>query len=107
MRLLFVLCGVGTIAFAVCGPRHSAAQVLPQPPAVRMFSDMLSPAQQNETGFTLGEIIDRHLWLMARHPLATNAMGRVGADAHRAPLPGIQFELLTPGDFGATVHFRW
>jgi hypothetical protein len=106
MKLLVTLCSIGAITLGVCAARVGSAQVLPEPRSARLFRDMLS-GQPNEAGFTLGEIVDRHLWILARHPLTPDTLNRVGSDVHRAPLPGIQFELLTPGDFGATVHFRW
>jgi hypothetical protein len=31
----------------------------------------------------------------------------VSDDVHRPPHRGVQLELLCPGDFGATIHFRW
>jgi len=61
----------------------------------------------NETGVTVGEIVHERLWSMVRHPLSSNALTHVGEVAHRAPHRGIEFELLTPGDVGATIHFRW
>ena len=66
-----------------------------------MFTD------HNETGFTLGELLDRNFWEAARNPLSPATLDRISVDAHRPPHRGIQFELLTPGDFGATIHIRW
>jgi hypothetical protein len=106
MRLLVTMCGVTFAALLWSATHVDVAQALPQPPTAHLFTDMLS-GESNETGFTLGEILDRRLWTLARHPLAPEALLRVGTDVHRAPRRGIQFELLTPGDVGATVHIRW
>lgn len=64
-------------------------------------------APPNETGFTLGDLFDRKLWALARHPLQGNLLNRLGGDIHRAPRPGIQFELFNPSEAGATIHLRW
>jgi hypothetical protein len=111
MRFSAVLCIVGAVGLAPIGftrggAQVSEAQVLPESPSVQMFTDMFD-THSNETGFTLGEVLDRKMWALARHPLASEALSRVGDDAHRAPHRGVQVELLTPGDIGVTVHFRW
>ncbi len=61
----------------------------------------------NETGFTLGDLLSQNLWVLARHPLAMNPLKQIDVDMHRAPRPGVQLELFTPGDVGATIHVRW
>jgi len=61
----------------------------------------------NESGFTLADLVDRRTLAMANSPLSPETMSRVSENVHRPPHRGIQFELLTPGDFGATLHFRW
>lgn len=61
----------------------------------------------NETGFTLGDLLGHTTWAGVTHPLTGNVFKQIGADARRAPRPGVQFELFTPGDAGATIHIRW
>jgi len=73
----------------------------------RLGESEMVPGPGNETGFTLGELLDPKLWVLARHPLSPETMEHVSVDAHQAPHRGIQFELFTPGDFGATIHIRW
>jgi hypothetical protein len=68
-------------------------------------ADLLT-SPSNETGFTL-EMLDADQWALARHPLALGTMSRVDHDLHCPPQRGIQIELLTPGDAGLTIHFRW
>jgi len=69
--------------------------------------DLIVAQHVNESGFTLGELLDRKLWALARHPFALETLGHVSDDAQRHPLRGVQIELLTPGDIGVTVHLRW
>jgi len=61
----------------------------------------------NEMGFTLGDMLDGNILNLVRHPLSPETLSHVGANVHRAPHRGVQFELLTPGDVGGTFHFRW
>ena len=61
----------------------------------------------NETGFTLEDLLRLNIGELVRHPLTANTLSRVSGDVHKAPRRGVQFELLTPGDIGATVHLRW
>jgi hypothetical protein len=65
--------------------------------------------ETNESGFTLGDLFDQAIWAAVRHPLvlAPAGLDHVEENVRRPPRRGVQFELLTPGDFGATVHFRW
>jgi len=63
--------------------------------------------ESNETGFTLNDILEQRLWTMVGRPLSPGALSRIDDNVHRAPGRGVQFELLSPGDFGATVHIRW
>jgi hypothetical protein len=70
------------------------------------FSDMLDQ-DSNERGFTIGGVLDLNIWQLAHSPLSPETMSRVSADVHRPPQRGVQLELLAPGDFGATIHFRW
>jgi hypothetical protein len=60
----------------------------------------------NERGFTL-DMFDGKLWALAHDPLSPVTMDQFGAAVHRAPTRGIQFELLTPGDFGVSMHIYW
>ena len=105
MRLLVTVCGFTFAALLWSAAHVDVAQALPQPLTAHLFTDMVT-GESNETGFTLGEILDRRLWTLARHPLAADAFPRVETDVHRAPRRGIQFELLTPGDVGVPVHVR-
>jgi hypothetical protein len=68
---------------------------------------VLASATINETGFTLGNVLSHNLWTLAKHPLARQTLSAVTTAVHQAPRRGIQVELLTPGDFGATLHIRW
>lgn len=70
------------------------------------FKDMLDP-DSNERGFTISGVLELNVWQLARSPLSPETMSRVSADVHRPPQRGVQLELLAPGDFGATIHFRW
>ncbi len=87
----------------------ASAQTTNQVPAA-LFPQLpveLRTSPPNETGFTLGDLLDRKLWALARHPLQGNLLTRIGGDVHRVPRPGIQFELFTPAEAGATIHLRW
>ncbi len=61
----------------------------------------------NEAGFTLGDLLQLQIWQIVTHPLTTSPLDQVNEAVHKPPQRGLQFELLTPGDFGATVHYRW
>ncbi len=61
----------------------------------------------NESGVTVGDVLELNIWQLARNPLSPETLSRVSVEVHRPPRRGVQFELLTPGDFGATIHFRW
>ena len=61
----------------------------------------------NEAGLTLEDVIDQRLWELVRHPLSPTVLSQMDDTVHRVPHRGVQFELLTPGDFGATLHIRW
>ena len=92
----------------VWAPRVSRAQA--STPTLDLMVgdvDLVLAQHVNETGFTLGELLDRKLWVLARHPFAPETLSHVSDDAQRHPLRGVQIELLTPGDIGLTVHFRW
>lgn len=67
--------------------------------------DLLS-ALPNETGFTLGDLLDKNIWSLVTQPLRLGTLNQVGARTHRVPRPGVQLELLTPAA-GVTIHFRW
>ncbi len=87
----------------------ASAQTTNQVPGT-LFPQMpieLRTSAPNETGFTLGDLFDRKLWALARHPLQDNLLSRIGGDVHRAPRPGVQFELFAPSEAGATIHLRW
>ncbi len=106
LHLVSIAAIVGVAAFFATPAR---AQVTNQGPG-GLFPQMpieLRTLPPNETGFTLGDLFDRKLWALARHPLQGNLLTRVGADVHRTPRPGIQFELFTPSEAGATIHLRW
>ena len=68
--------------------------------------DMLK-YDSNEEGFTISGLLEMNVGQLARRPLSPETLSRVSADVHRPPQRGVQIELLSPGDFGATVHFRW
>ena len=68
--------------------------------------DMLEH-DSNERGFTISGVLQLNIWQLARSPLSPETLSRVSDDVHRPPQRGVQLELLSPGDFGATIHFRW
>ena len=61
----------------------------------------------NEAGFTLDDCLKLNIGELITHPLASSALSHVDTEVHKAPHRGVQIELLTPGDFGGTIHFRW
>ena len=63
-------------------------------------------ALKNEAGLTVGDVFDHQLWSVG-HPLLLDTLREIGGNIHRAPRPGVQFELLTPGYAGLTIHLRW
>ena len=72
-------------------------------PRVRV--NLLS-APSNETGFTLGDLLEIKIWNLVSHPLRLGALDQIGASTHQVPRPGVQLELLAPAA-GVTLHFRW
>lgn len=102
MKLSHLLLLVSPIAVVLGCARPGWAEPRTSPP----YADLLLRSA-NETGFTVGELFDHHLWALARHPLAGATLDAVGGVVHHTPQRGLQFELLTPGDFGATLHLRW
>ena len=102
-RLLIAIGGTLLCALATRVQAQSpeiASRILPP---VRL--DLLS-RPPNECGFTLGDLLDQKLWSLVQHPLRLGALNQIGESMHRAPHPGVQFEVLTPGA-GITLHFRW
>ena len=69
-------------------------------PRVRL--ELLRPAP-NEAGVTF----DENLWLALIHPFQSGRLSTVAGNVHRAPQSGLQFQLLTPGFAGITIHLRW
>jgi hypothetical protein len=63
--------------------------------------------ESNESGFTLNDLLEQRLWTLVRAPQSAGILSRIDDNVHRAPARGVQFELLCPGDFGATIHIRW
>jgi hypothetical protein len=95
--LLFALLVIVGMLCARATPSH--AQVRPENrPITQNFT--------NERGFTL-DMFDGKLWALARHPFSPATMDQFGAAVHKPPTRGIQFELLTPGDFGVSMHLYW
>jgi hypothetical protein len=96
-------------AAILCVPRAARAQASSPTTLDLMIGDveLVFARHTNETGFTLGELLDKKLWALARHPFAPETFNHVSDDAKRPPHPGVQVELVTPGDFGVTIHFRW
>ncbi len=91
MALLLCITGAGSV-------RAQPSQLKILPKELEAFS-----SEDNETGVTVG----RDLWAAARHPMRPGVISRLGQDSRRPPHKGFQIELLSPGDVGATVHFRW
>ena len=67
------------------------------------FKDILDP-DSNERGFTISSVLAINV--TGKPLLSPETMNRVGDDVRRPPQRGVQLELLCPGDFGATIHFR-
>jgi hypothetical protein len=93
-----LLCVLATRAHAQ-GP-ELAGTGLPQV-RVNLFS-----APSNETGFTLGDLLDNKIWNLVTYPLRLGTLDQIGARTHQVPRPGVQLELLAPAA-GVTIHFRW
>lgn len=102
VRILFAIGASLGMACASAGVSRAEPQT--QPPYAKT---VLLPRPNNENGFTLGELFNSTLWAAVKHPLTPDMLRNVDGDVHRPPHRGVQFELLTPGDIGATVHFRW
>ncbi len=62
--------------------------------------------ESNERGLTLNFIVNERMWEWARAP-SPQTLSRIDSQVHRAPQKGMQVEILTPGDFGLTLHYRW
>lgn len=99
MQVIWHLVLIVILGFEFLRPAPSHAQVRPDNrPIARDFT--------NERGFTL-DMFDSKLWALARHPLSPASMDQFGAAVHKPPVRGIQIELLTPGDFGLSLHLYW
>ena len=92
--LLLVILG-----FQYANPTLSPAQVRPE-------NRPIARDVTNERGFTL-DMFDSKLWALARHPLSPASMDQFGDAVHQPPTRGFQVELLTPGDFGVSIHLYW
>jgi hypothetical protein len=90
-----MLCVLATRAHAQ-GP-EMVGTTLPQ---VRVN---LLGAPANETGFTLGDLLDNKIWNLVKR---LGTLDQIGASTHQVPHPGVQLELLAPAA-GVTIHFRW
>jgi hypothetical protein len=62
---------------------------------------------KNEAGLTVGDVFDHQMWAAVTRPLLLETLRAISGNMHRAPRPGVQFELLTPGYAGITIHLRW
>jgi hypothetical protein len=100
MKVVWLFVFLLTIGFTFLSAVPSRAQVRP-------VDRPIVSEQSNERGLTLDEVFGGDLWVLAAHPLSPLTMSQVGSAVHQAPKSGIQFELLTPGDIGATIHIRW
>ena len=99
MKFVWLYVFLVTLGFQFVSPTPSHAQVRPDNrPIARDFT--------NERGFTL-DMFDSKLWALARQGLSPASMDQFGAAVHQPPTRGIQVELLTPGDFGVSVHVYW
>ncbi|MFQ5667088.1 MAG: hypothetical protein ACE5I7_11725 [Candidatus Binatia bacterium] len=96
-----MLLGIG---LAFCCASAGWAQTLEQ---ARLGRYDMFARSSNESGFTLRILLQRNIWALAKHPLSPEVLNGVGADVRRPPRRGPEFEFLTPGDVGATFHFRW
>jgi hypothetical protein len=96
LKLWVVVLIIVILLAAVPGGAHD-------PPSIK---GMLDP-DANERGFTIGGLLEMNIRQLARGPLSPQMLSRVSDDVHRPPHRGVQLELLCPGDFGATIHFRW
>jgi hypothetical protein len=73
----------------------------------RPFIKQALKPQTNERGLTVSFFLQSNIRQMVRNPFSPENLSRVSADVQRPPQRGVQVELLTPGDFGVTVHVRW
>ncbi len=96
---------ISFIVLALLSCFAGAGSVRAQPSQLKIFPKELEAfsSEDNETGVTVG----RDLWAAARHPMRPGVISQLGQDSRRPPHKGFQIELLSPGDVGATVHFRW
>lgn len=99
---------IGTILLCTMAT-HASAQNPEMPglavvPHVRL--ELLRPPP-NEAGVTLATLFDGNLWGAMTHPLQSDQLNTVAWNVHRTPRTGLQFQLLTPGIAGITIHLRW
>ncbi len=106
LHLFSIIAVTGALGLPASSVRAQATNQLPGTLLPQMPIE-LRTLPPNETGFTLGNLFDRKLWALAMHPLQGDLLNRLGGDVHRTPRPGIQFELFTPSEAGATIHLRW
>ena len=78
----------------------------PETESARLCGE-LQRGPSNKIGFTVGDLFDPKLWVGVKHPQQFHPLDQIDDNIHRVPRPGVQFELLTPGDTGITIHFRW
>lgn len=102
-----LLIAIGGMLLCVPATRASA-----QSPEIRdrVYQEMrvaVLSTPPNENGFTLRNLFDKDLWIGIAHPLQVGGLSEIAGNVHRIPRPGVQFELLTPGFAGITMHFRW
>jgi hypothetical protein len=60
------------------------------------------PTAPKENGFTLGKLLHSRLLILVKPPLG--ALNQLSDSSHHSGTPP---ELLTPGNAGIAVHYRW
>ena len=103
--LFSLLPAIGGALLCVLATRVHAQDVEMAPKPLEVRVDLLG-APPNETGFTLGDLLDTKMWNLITHPLRLGTLNQIGASTHQVPRAGVQLELLTPAA-GVTLHFRW
>jgi hypothetical protein len=96
---LFIAIGVTVLCATAFQAR--AETTAPVPSEVH---DTQPTTPSNENGFTLGKLLHRRLLILVKPPLPLGALNQLSGSSHRSDTPP---ELLTPGNAGIAVHFRW
>jgi hypothetical protein len=73
-------------------------------PVLSEVHDEQPTTSSKENGFTLGKLLHSRLLILVKPPLPLGALNQLsGSSSHSGTPP----ELLTPGNVGIAVHYRW